>query len=120
MKTRLVIVAVVLGVLCATGRLFAEESRMVAIYGDYIDKKIEQCERKAEELTSRWEHVKYSAALARKQVNFLETHKDLLVKEMLQEGVGANPQRANYFLIDRFRVHLAEQEQTTIKVSDKK
>ena len=120
MKTKLMMVAVVLGVLCATGRLFAEESRMVAIYGDYVDKKIEQCERKAAQMNSPWEHIKYSAALARKQVNFFATHKDLLVKEMLQEGVGANPQRANYFLIDRFRVHLAEQEQVAIKVSEKK
>jgi hypothetical protein len=120
MKTRLVIVAVVLGVLCVTARLFAEESRTVAIYRDYIDKKIEQCERKAAQMNSPWEHIKHSATLARKQVNFFVTHKDLLVKEMLQEGIGANPQRANYFLIDRFRVHLAEQEQAAIKVSERK
>jgi hypothetical protein len=118
MKARTVIMVMVLGLLCGAGRLSADESRQGAIYGKVVDKKIEQCERKAAKINSCCERIRHSAEAAQRQANYFQIHKDLLVREMVAEQVATNPHRINYFLIERYGLYVAEQEKATVKVSD--
>jgi hypothetical protein len=119
MKARTVIMVMVLGLWCVTGRSFADESRLDGLYGEVVDKKIEQCELKAAKMNSRCERIKLSAEAAQRQANYFRIHKDLLVREMLEEQVATNPHRINHFLIERYGVYVAEQEHATLKVSGK-
>jgi hypothetical protein len=71
-------------------------------YESCIVKKIYNCKGKTVLKTSRSVNLQRKANLATKQVTFLTTNKNILIEEMVEEGISPKRYKVEYYLNKRF------------------
>ena len=71
-------------------------------YESCIVKKIYNCQGKTVLKTSRSVNLQRKANLATKQVTFLTTNKNMLIDEMVEEGISPKRYKVEYYLNKRF------------------
>ena len=71
-------------------------------YENCIVKKISNCKGKTVLKTSRSVNLRRKADLAKRQVAFFKTNKNLLINEMVEQQIGPKPYKVEYYLNKRF------------------
>lgn len=108
------VLVVFLGIIFMISATYADDISLETFYAKYIDKKIDQCERKAALGNSRGENLRVEAQRAAQQAKFYRERKEYLVHKMAEERIGKNPQKVDYFLIkaqaESLRAHTVSSE----------
>jgi hypothetical protein len=102
MKKIMATIAVVLFVLALTSFGQTQNLATESYYNKQVDKKIAILERLGKLVDSRSACVRSCAKLKISKANFLKTHREELVREMVTLKVEMEPYKVNYFLIKAF------------------
>jgi hypothetical protein len=78
------------------------KDRLVKYYENCITKKISNCNAKTILRTSRSVNLQRKADLSTRQVRFLTTNKNMLIDEMIEQGIDPKPYKVEYYLNKRF------------------
>ena len=78
------------------------KSQLIKFYESCIQKKVSNCNAKAVLKTSRSVNLQRKADLAQKQATFLLLNKDILINEMVEQGIAQKPYQVEYYLNHRF------------------
>ena len=97
----LVLFLVVIGA-SLTAAQSASKSQLVQYYEGCITKKISNCNAKTVLKTSRSVNLRQKADLATRQVIFFTANKNMLINEMVEQGIGQKPYKVEYYLNKRF------------------
>ena len=80
----------------------ASKDQLISYYERCITKKISNCNAKTVLHTSRSVHLRQKADLAARQIQFLSANKDMLINEMLEQGIGPKRYKVEHYLNKRF------------------
>lgn len=80
----------------------AQPDDLRILYGKFIDDVIVHCDAKQIFKDTRSENVRKAVALSVMKGAFLQTYREALVQEMLDEGVRPSAVTVQFFLNDRF------------------
>jgi hypothetical protein len=97
----LVLVMAVIGVALAAAQS-ASIDQLLKFYESCITKKISNCGAKTALKTSRSVNLRRKADLATRQVTFFSTNKNMLINEMVDQGIGQKQYKVEYYLNKRF------------------
>ena len=78
------------------------KDQLVKFYESCIQKKVSKCNAKAVFKTSRSVNLQRKADLSIRQAAFFTSNKDMLINEMLEQGIGQKQYQVEYYLIHRF------------------
>jgi hypothetical protein len=78
------------------------EAQLIKFYESCIQKKISNCDAKTVLKTSRSGNLQRKADLSIRQIQFVTTNKDMLINEMLDQGIGYKEYKVEYYLNKRF------------------
>ena len=78
------------------------EDELIKFYKSCIQKKISNCNAKAILKTSRSANLQKKADLSIRQAAFITANKDMLINEMIDQGVGYKYYKVDYYLNKRF------------------
>lgn len=100
-RSRVVGVLVIVLLFCL-GAVASLDSRKTT-YGNFIDKEVHQCVAKNKNLcTSKFPTLQAASAISCLKAAFLDFHKDELIEQMVEEGVGTKDYQMELFLNDKF------------------
>ena len=105
---RIIVAIVVVGLLLPVV-LLADSTDLTEFYGKCIDQRIQQCRLKAATLEAGTEGVREAALTAGRKAQYYVLHRDLLVRQMVEERVARNPHRVNRYLVGAYSEYLASQ-----------
>ena len=80
----------------------ASKDQLVQYYESCITKKIFNCNAKTVLKTSRSVNLRRKADLAKRQVTFFTSNKNVLIKEMVEREIGQKPYKVEHYLNKRF------------------
>jgi hypothetical protein len=109
MKLNRIIVAIAVVGLLLPGVLLADSTDLTEFYGKCIDQRIQQCKLKAATLEAGTEGARQAALTAERKAQYYELHRDLLVRQMVEERVARNSHRVNRYLVGAYTEYLASQ-----------
>ncbi|MBC7357097.1 MAG: hypothetical protein H5U10_01020 [Desulfacinum sp.] len=101
-RTAFLIILLALGLTVIPALWVRGDSSPDDSYRDCVDKRIENCERKASYSDCSGSHVRDCAETARKEAAFLKANKEKLIREMKADGVEPVEYKVNYRLIRAF------------------
>lgn len=78
------------------------KDQLVKYYENCIVKKINNCQGKAVLKTSRSVNLQRKADLSIRQVTFLTTNKNILIREMVEQEIDPKRYKVEYYLNKRF------------------
>ena len=78
------------------------KEHLAKYYESCIVKKISNCKGKVVLKTSRSVNLQRKADLAIKQVTFFTSNKNILIDEMVEQGIGPKGYKVEYYLNKRF------------------
>ena len=78
------------------------KDRLVKYYENCITKKISNCNAKTILRTSRSVNLQRKADLSLRQVTFFTRNKNILIDEMIEQGIDPKPYKVEYYLNKRF------------------
>jgi len=93
------IALVMFGLILVNVPVQAEEVNLTSFYMDCIDQKTINCMHKAMLIDARGENLQSCAKDAIQQAAFYQRNKELLVRRMIEQGIGENKAKVSYFLI---------------------
>lgn len=99
------LVLVMVGILMSFALVQAGEVDQAAFYQQCIDQRIAQYEQKAKLVNARGNNLQSCGKEALEQLRFYESHRDELVREMLNHDVATSRQQVNYYLIRAYKDH---------------
>ena len=91
----------------------ADITTRAPVYQTLIEKEIARCGHKLNLVNSRGENLRAYGRKAADQVVFYRQNKQQLVREMVEESVGMQSYRINYFLIKAFKTQQAVSQLAT-------
>ena len=97
----LVLVIVVSAAVLAAAQS-ASKDQLIKYYESCITKKISNCSAKTALKASRSINLRRKAALAARQVTFFTLNKNILINEMVDQGIGQKHYKVEYYLNKRF------------------
>ena len=97
----LVLVMAVIGAALAAAQSVSKD-QLLKYYESCITKKISNCGAKTALKTSRSVNLRRKADLATRQVTFFSTNKNMLINEMVDQGIGQKQYKVEYYLNKRF------------------
>ena len=80
----------------------ASKNQLVQFYEICITKKISNCSAKTDRKTSRFANLRRKADLAARQVTYFTSNKNMLINEMVEQGIGRKPHKVEHYLNKRF------------------
>jgi hypothetical protein len=102
MRELIITTVAIVGLLMAASPANADSNRLELYYNDYITKKIVNCKRIAS-MTNRTNSCMVQLVEMRSaQAKFYRKHRKELVKEMVENDLGKEPHKVDYFLITKF------------------
>ena len=107
MVTKICCLVSILLVMCVIGAALvtaqsASKDQLVRYYESCIMKKIFNCNAKTVLKTSRSVNLRRKADLAKRQVTFFTSNKNVLIKEMVEQEIGQKPYKVEHYLNKRF------------------
>lgn len=78
------------------------DDQLLKFYESCIQKKISNCNAKTVLKTSRSTNLQKKADLSIRQVTFYTKNKNMLINEMVDQGIGYKPYKVDYYLNKRF------------------
>ncbi len=97
----LVLVMAIIGAALAAEQSVSKD-QLLKYYESCITKKISNCSAKTALKTSRSINLRRKADLAKRQVTFFTINKDILINEMVDQGIGPKHYKVEYYLNKRF------------------
>ena len=99
-----IILVLFMAVMGPAGAAAQSESndQLIKFYENCITKKIHNCNAKTVLKTSRSVNLRQKANLARRQAIFYTSHKNELINEMVEQGIGQKQYKVNRYLNKRF------------------
>ena len=97
----LVLVMAVIGAVDATAQSLSK-NQLAKYYESCIAKKISKCSAKTSLKTSRSVNLRRKAELATNQVIFFTSNKNMLINEMVDQGIGQKHYKVEHYLNKRF------------------
>jgi hypothetical protein len=93
----------ILGVMFPVDYAISDSEDLESYYNDYIDSKIDQCERIAEfEHTTTSPQIQEDAQIRREQADYYSKHRQKLIRQMMKRKLGMNPTEVDHFLTVHF------------------
>ena len=80
----------------------ASKDQLVKYYNSCITKKISNCKAKTSLKTSRSVNLRRKADLANRQMIFFTSNKNMLINEMVEQGIGQKHYKVEQYLNKRF------------------
>jgi hypothetical protein len=102
MKKTMTMIAVALCALVVVGFFQAAIATPESYYNQYLSKKIAKLERQRKMVDSWSACVKGCAEFKTLKANFLRTHREELIREMVALKVEMKPYKVDYYLIKAF------------------
>ena len=102
MRELIITTVAIVGLLTAASRANADSSRLELYYNDYITKKIVHCKRIASMKNHKNSCMVRLVEMRSAQAKFYRKHREELVKEMVENDLGKEPHKVDYFLITKF------------------
>ena len=87
------------------------DDQLLKFYESCIQKKISNCNAKKVLKTSRSQNLQKKADLSIRQVTFYTRNKNMLINEMVDQGIGFKPYKVDYYLNKRFHETFATTSQ---------
>ena len=78
------------------------KDQLVKFYESCILQKVSNCNAKAVLKTSRSVNLRRKAELSLRQAAFFTSNKDILINEMVEQGIGQKHYQVEYYLNKRF------------------
>ena len=97
----LMLVMAIIGAALAAEKSVSKD-QLVKYFESCITKKISNCSAKTALKTSRSMNLRRKADLATRQVTFFTINKDILINEMVDQGIGQKHYKVEYYLNKRF------------------
>ena len=99
-----IILVLFMALMGAAGAVAGPKSndKLVKFYENCITKKIHNCNAKTVLKTSRSVNLQQKADLATRKVIFYKTHKNELINDMIDQGIGQKQYKVNRYLNKRF------------------
>lgn len=97
----LVLVVALIGAVSVAAQS-SSKMQLVKYYDNCITKKITNCNAKIILKTSRSVNLRRKADLATRQVTFFTSNKNMLINEMVEQGIGQKAYKVEYYLNKRF------------------
>jgi hypothetical protein len=78
------------------------ETENEALYGNVVDQLIDNCQKKGPMLDSEHENIRKDAAISLMKASFYQKNKELLIADMIENGVELKEYKITHFLNERF------------------
>jgi hypothetical protein len=85
--------------------VYAGTGQATSYYGDCIDQKIEQCERKADFIDCMSDPLRKWARMNKLKAKYFKENKKELINEMVAQDLGQKQYKTDYFLNKSFSNH---------------
>ncbi|MBW1836699.1 MAG: hypothetical protein JRF71_05350 [Deltaproteobacteria bacterium] len=107
MQSKILIVCLLVGVITFIGVLPStciadDKEELAKFYEVCISSEISKCQAKTTLSKSRSANLRGCAAKNLKKAAFLQSNKDMLIKEMIKNDIGVKPYKIGYFLNKKF------------------
>lgn len=101
MKT-LAAIFVIIGLIVPSMPSLADQDNLATFFSNLIDEEIDNCIKKALLVNSSSENIRTGAIKSIEQASFYKRNKDILIEQMIEQGIGESRGRADYFLIKAY------------------
>ncbi|MBW1836466.1 MAG: hypothetical protein JRI99_05810 [Deltaproteobacteria bacterium] len=107
MQAKILIVCLLVGVITFIGVfpstcISGNKEELAKFYEACISSEISKCQAKTTLSKSRSANLRCYAAKNLKKAEFLQSNKDMLIKEMIKNDIGVKPYKIGYFLNKKF------------------
>jgi len=100
----------VIGIILSAAITLANPGEKESFYRDCIDRRIKNCDLKADFSNSQYEHIRQCALRSSEEAKFYRDRKEQLIQTLVQQNVEEKPYKVDYFLIQAYT-----DEQNSIK-----